>query len=73
MMEDDLVSKLESLEAELEEEYKLQGERLAVVRRALAEARGARESSGAGWQPGRRRYWLGGCGARKRGIYGGGC
>lgn len=36
---DDLVSKLETLEAELSEKYRLQGERLALVRRALAEAR----------------------------------
>ena len=40
---DDLVSKLEALEAELSEEYRLQGERLALVRRALVEARALAE------------------------------
>ena len=40
---DDLVSRLAALELELSEEYQLQGERLALVRRALAEARSLAE------------------------------
>lgn len=45
---DDLVSRLEALELELSEEYHLQGERLALVRRALAEARALAERGALG-------------------------
>lgn len=42
------MSRLEALELELSEEYQLQGERLALVRRALAEARSLAERGAVG-------------------------
>ncbi len=57
---DDLVSKLETLEAELSEKYRLQGEGLALVRRALAEARALAEPGVQGGGLGGEGIWAAG-------------